>query len=67
MRCVSIHAPVKERLKSQLLFDRADFCFNPRSREGATKVVDQYFSDTAVSIHAPVKERRIAAGETVNA
>ena len=53
---VSIHAPVRERRRSGL--QQAGGCgFNPRSREGATKVSVKVKGGFRVSIHAPVRER----------
>ena len=53
---VSIHAPAKERQKVAIVSVRSQG-FNPRSREGATKVNGAKGGRPSVSIHAPAKER----------
>ena len=54
---VSIHAPVKGRLRLMRLFIITNGSFNPRPREGATKDLDVDIVHTPVSNHAPVKGR----------
>ena len=58
---VSIHAPVKVRLRPNAYFKRK-FGFNSRTREGATAVIPETIGVARVSIHAPVKVRRYCAG-----
>ena len=58
LNLVSIHAPVKGRLKRKN-FLLCRICFNPRPREGATKAHGWSNRWTEVSIHAPVKGRPI--------
>ena len=58
LKWISIHAPAKERQdikkRQNILVD-----FNPRSREGATKMDGNYSNAPEISIHAPAKERLI--------
>ena len=55
-KCVSIHAPVKGRLRGRVHCPPT-FGFNPRPREGATQGILHFEQVVAVSIHAPVKGR----------
>ena len=57
---VSIHAPVKERLRGGGMHWEQD-SFNSRSRKGATSVLAEQVRSSNVSIHAPVRERRQGA------
>ena len=54
---VSIHAPVKGRLRLMRLFIITNGSFNPRPREGATPGNTRLVTFLVVSIHAPVKGR----------
>ena len=55
-KCVSIHAPVRER-HDQLSSIIQRSSFNSRSREGATPLLVSPQALYRVSIHAPVRER----------
>ena len=53
---VSIHAPVRVRLPCAGVWPRWA-SFNPRTREGATIILEDYGAENIVSIHAPVRVR----------
>ena len=59
---VSIHAPVKGR-RGAGMAQPPPHSFNPRPREGATRVLRDLQEMQEVSIHAPVKGRLYAAGK----